>query len=230
MVRIALAFDGREHSGAALRWVVDRATTLTDPVSVTLHVTGLPWFHHRSDVDLAAAASELADAVGDVDVSTEVRRAAPLTAADDADLVVLGVPAGGARGSGAGLVRRLIRRAPVPVCLVPGGWIRVDGAVTLAGGDALPDAARAFARREAERSGLPLGTARLQDRRILPVPDGPDAPQLKLLVVPTEFLGGFEPAFGDALVRDALRALRCPVCIVPSAPASAGTAAAEGAR
>lgn len=174
MERIVLGYDGTPAAVSALSWTAARAARGPTKVDVVLVVSRLttdraPGLHHLGDAEtfllerLPSLEVELHRLEGAVSESIA-------DAADDADLVVIGInPGHPIRTAAAGWTPlRLSTRATTPVCMIPPGWIQGDDPVTvgIASDDSSEDAVD-FAATEALRTSTGL---RLVHSWLMPTP------------------------------------------------------------
>lgn len=189
MEKIVVGVDGSAASSSALAWVVDRCSTRTAEVEV-VHV-GPVAGRTASPHDALAEAERAMRAAAPEQAATfrRVSGAVAETLAEasaGADLLVIGVdPEHPVRAAlGGWLPVRIIAHARSPLCIVPSGWERRQGSVTVGLEDDLSSSeALTFAAQEAERSS---GRLRIVHAWHLPEPsrDGSAA----LLVLPQRIL------------------------------------------
>ena len=179
MERIVLGFDGSPAAVSALSWTAARAARGPAKVDVVLVVSPFttdraPGLQHLGDAEtfllerLPALEVELHRLEGAVTESIA-------HAAEDADLVVIGInPGHPIRAAAAGWTPlRLSTRAAAPVCMIPPGWVQADDPVTVGiANDDSSDGALDFAAAEAIRTSTRL---RLVHSWLMPTPTFDDA-------------------------------------------------------
>jgi len=178
MERIVLGYDGSPAAMSALSWTAARAARGLTKVDVVLVVSPFttdraPGLQHLGDAEtfllehLPSLEVELHRLEGAVTESI-------VHAAEDADLVVVGInPGHPIRAAAAGWTPlRLSTRATAPVCMIPLGWVQGNDPVTV--GVASDDSSDAldFAAAEAVSTSTSL---RLVHSWLMPTPSLDDA-------------------------------------------------------
>ena len=178
MERIVLGYDGSPAAMSALSWTAARAARGLTKVDVVLVVSPFttdraPGLQHLGDAEtfllehLPSLEVELHRLEGAVTESI-------IHAAEDADLVVVGInPGHPIRAAAAGWTPlRLSTRATAPVCMIPLGWVQGNDPVTV--GVASDDSSDAldFAAAEAVSTSTSL---RLVHSWLMPTPSFDDA-------------------------------------------------------
>lgn len=163
MERIVLGYDGSPAAKAALVWVADRAADRKVQVEI-VHVADIFETYRAETRDRLEEAQRLLSGLAPgTTVVSRMYEGSPtdglVEAARDRDLLVLGIhPRARTRSVLTGAVPlRVSARSSVPTCLVPTGWQRRSGPVTVGVDD--DDSSRAavdFAAAEARTTGHPL--------------------------------------------------------------------------
>lgn len=174
MERIVLGYDGGPASLSALEWTAARARRGVTEVDVVLVVPPFVKDHSSELRRLHEAEGRLLDRVPDLHVAVH-RLEGGVTksiarAAEDADLVVVGIsPGHPIRAAAAGwMPLRLSTRAVAPVCMIPAGWTETGDPVTVGIAiDESSDAALAFGAAEAVAASKDL---RLVHSWLMPTP------------------------------------------------------------
>jgi nucleotide-binding universal stress UspA family protein len=177
--RVIVAVDGGEASGAAVRWVAQRANSI--PMDVTLlTITDTSWlvadeagasYRDRYDEALEEAAATLAGSAGNVSITRGMRHGSPVdelfAASREADLLVVGTHrAGPITGLvHGGNLESVAERAHCVSVVVPATW-RHSGAGVVVGwnADSTSNGALDFAAREASSRGCSLTIVRAAEK------------------------------------------------------------------
>jgi nucleotide-binding universal stress UspA family protein len=173
--RIVLGYDGSPAAVSALNWTAARAARGLAKVDVVLVVSPFTTDRTRGLEHLGVAETFLLERLPSLEVELHRLEGAVTEsiaeAAEDADLVVIGInPGHPIRAAAAGWTPlRLSTRATAPVCMIPPGWIQGDDPVTVgvASDDSSGDALT-FAATEAVRTSTGL---RLVHSWLMPTPD-----------------------------------------------------------
>lgn len=165
MERIVLGYDGTSAAVSALAWTAARAARGVTKVDVVLVAPRFTKDRGPGLERLGDAEAFLRERLPSLEVELH-RLDGPVTesiarAADDADLVVIGInPGHPIRAAAAGSTPlRLSNRSAAPVCMVPVGWVEGNDPVTVGiAGDGSSNAALDFGIAEAvsTASGLRL--------------------------------------------------------------------------
>jgi nucleotide-binding universal stress UspA family protein len=137
MERIVLGFDGSAASAAALGWIADRATRGPMRVDIVRVASPFRKDRDREAEQLAEAEAVLLARLPRLDVHlhrVEGEVTASIAhAAQDADLVVIGINTGHTiRAAAAGWTPlRLSTRSTTPVYMIPAGWVAGDDPITV---------------------------------------------------------------------------------------------------
>lgn len=163
MERLILGYDGSRAADAALDWVVARARERSLRVEAVHVRNSLSVTDKAAERHLDRARERLLTQVPALPVETYVfgggMPAALVRAAERADLLVVGIdpdrPLRTAMRGWRSL--RVSARSSAPTCVVPAGWHRRDGAITVGvDDDSSSDRAVEFAAAEASRTGRVL--------------------------------------------------------------------------
>lgn len=197
MERIVLGYDGSPAAVSALNWTAARAARGLTKVDVVLVASPLTNDRAAGLQHLGDAEAFLLERLPGLEVELHRLEGAVTgsiaDAADDADLVVIGInPGHPIRAAAAGWTPlRLSTRATPPVCMIPPGWTQADDPVTVGiASDDSSDGALDFAAAEATRTSTRL---RLVHSWLMPTPAFNDA----MVVVATP----------DAVIEDHRRVL-----------------------
>ncbi|WP_194408835.1 universal stress protein [Microbacterium cremeum] len=163
MEKVVVGYDGSPAAESALDWVTDRALRAAMRVEVMLVANTFLSDQADADHRLEQAKARLTTRVPGLPVETTrvdgVMPGSLVQVAAGADLLVVGVDRGHpVRAALHGwLPQRVSAEAATPTCVVPRGWVAVDGAVTVGlADDGSSEAAVDFAAAEADAASRPL--------------------------------------------------------------------------
>jgi nucleotide-binding universal stress UspA family protein len=179
MEHIVLGYDGSPAAVSALNWTAARASRVLTKVDIVLVVSPFTKDRATGLQQLGDAEAFLLERLPALEVELH-RLEGTVTesiahAADDADLIVIGInPGHPIRAAATGWTPlRLSTRATAPVCMVPPGWTQGDDPVTVGiASDESSDGALSFAAAEAVTTATDL---RLVHSWLMPTPAFNDA-------------------------------------------------------